>query len=82
MAQFTVVNVFPQTHSDESNQDSEPSIGVNPANPQQGAAVIKFFDWGFSHGNDIAAQLQYIPLPPAVQDAVRKAWQTGMKPNG
>ncbi len=35
MAQFTVVNVIPNSHSGETNQDSEPSIGVNPANPQQ-----------------------------------------------
>jgi hypothetical protein len=35
MAEFTVVNVIPQTHSDETNQDSEPSIGVNPANADQ-----------------------------------------------
>lgn len=35
MAQFTVVNVVPQTHSDEQNQDSEPSVSVNPANPTQ-----------------------------------------------
>ena len=35
MAQITVVNVIPQTHSDETNQDSEPSIGVNPTNAQQ-----------------------------------------------
>jgi len=35
MAEFTVVNVIPQSHSNETNQDSEPSIGVNPANTQQ-----------------------------------------------
>jgi hypothetical protein len=35
MAQFTVVNVIPNSHSNETNQDSEPSIGVNPTNPQR-----------------------------------------------
>ncbi|HEY5090610.1 MAG TPA: hypothetical protein VIK30_11615, partial [Polyangia bacterium] len=35
MVQFTVVNVIPQSHSNETNSDSEPSIGVNPANPNQ-----------------------------------------------
>ncbi|MBV9783384.1 MAG: phosphate ABC transporter substrate-binding protein PstS [Acidisphaera sp.] len=57
-------------------------LPTNPAKPQQAQAVIKFFDWGFSHGNDIATQLQYVPLPAAVQDAVRKAWQAGLKVNG
>ncbi len=35
MAKFTVANVVPQTHSSETNQDSEPSIAVNPVNPKQ-----------------------------------------------
>ena len=35
MTEFTLVDVVPQTHSDETNQDSEPSIGVNLADPQQ-----------------------------------------------
>jgi hypothetical protein len=35
MAVFKVVNVIPNSHSGEQNQDSEPSIGVNPASPSQ-----------------------------------------------
>jgi hypothetical protein len=35
VAQFLIVDVITQTHSDETNQDSEPSIGVNPANPDR-----------------------------------------------
>src|SRR6266516_6947206 len=30
-----IVNVIPQSLSGETNQDSEPNIAVNPANPQQ-----------------------------------------------
>ena len=33
MTQFTIVNVVPQSHSNETWQDSEPSIGVNQADP-------------------------------------------------
>jgi hypothetical protein len=33
MDQITVVNLVPQSRSDETNQDSEPSIAVNPGNP-------------------------------------------------
>jgi len=33
MTQFSVVNVVPQSHSNETWQDSEPSIGVNQADP-------------------------------------------------
>lgn len=35
MTTFMVANVVPHSHSNEDNQDAEPSIAVNPANPQQ-----------------------------------------------
>src|SRR6204780_4456946 len=50
-------------------------LPTDPKDPAQSAAVKKFFDWGFAHGNDIATQLLYIPLPATVQNAVRAVWQ-------
>lgn len=50
-------------------------LPTDPKDPNQSAAVKKFFDWGFGHGNDIAVQLLYIPLPASVQNAVRAAWK-------
>ena len=35
MTDFTIVNVVPQSHSNETHQDAEPSIGVNQADPTQ-----------------------------------------------
>jgi hypothetical protein len=35
MAKIRVINVVPQTHSNETNIDSEPSVAVNPANSKQ-----------------------------------------------
>lgn len=34
-AEVTVVNMIPNGRSGETNQDSEPNLAVNPANPQQ-----------------------------------------------
>ena len=34
-----VVNIIPESLSGESNQDSEPSLAVNPANPLQMVAT-------------------------------------------
>ncbi len=34
-AQVTVINMIPNGRSGETNQDSEPNLAVNPANPQQ-----------------------------------------------
>ena len=50
-------------------------LPTDPKDPNQSAAVKKFFDWGFAHGSDIATQLLYIPLPTSVHDAIRAAWQ-------
>jgi phosphate transport system substrate-binding protein len=50
-------------------------LPTDPKDPNQSAATKKFFDWGFAHGDDIAAQLLYIPLPASVKDAVRAVWK-------
>ena len=44
MTDFTIVDVVPQSHSGETHQDAEPSIGVNQADPDQiavGPAVVQ-----------------------------------------
>ncbi|HET6308750.1 MAG TPA: phosphate ABC transporter substrate-binding protein PstS [Rhodopila sp.] len=50
-------------------------LPTDPKDVNQSAAVKKFFDWGFSHGSDIARGLLYIPLPASVQNAIRAEWQ-------
>ncbi len=50
-------------------------LPTDPKDANQSVAVKKFFDWGFAHGNDIATQLLYIPLPDSVHDAIRAAWK-------
>jgi phosphate transport system substrate-binding protein len=50
-------------------------LPTDPKDVNQSAAVKKFFDWGFTHGSDIATQLLYIPLPKTVHDAIRAVWQ-------
>lgn len=55
----------------------------NPKDPVRSANVIKFFDWAYRDGGEIARQLEYIPLPGAVQDAVRAKWRSEVKgPDG
>jgi phosphate transport system substrate-binding protein len=50
-------------------------LPTDPKDVNQSAAVKKFFDWGFAHGNDVATQLLYIPLPESVHNAIRAAWK-------
>jgi len=44
-------------------------------NPAKGQDVLKFFDWAYKHGDSLAEQLDYIPLPQAVKAAVERKWQ-------
>ena len=50
-------------------------LPTDPKDEKQSAAVKKFFDWGFMHGNDIAKGLLYVPLPASVQEAIRADWK-------
>ena len=50
-------------------------LPVDPKDEKKNAAVKKFFDWGFSHGSEVARALLYIPLPATVQDSIRAAWK-------
>jgi phosphate transport system substrate-binding protein len=43
-----------------------------PANKAQSADALKFFDWAFKNGKQMAAELDYVPLPDAVTDQIRR----------
>ncbi|TPG47309.1 phosphate ABC transporter substrate-binding protein PstS [Roseomonas nepalensis] len=49
-------------------------LPTNPTDMARTRAVLRFFDWAYANGGDAARQLEYIPLPEAVQNAVRAAW--------
>ncbi len=45
--------------------------------------TMRFFDWAFRNGGEIASRLEYIPLPNSAHDLVRAAWRDRVKgPNG
>lgn len=50
-------------------------LPTDPKDEKQSAAVKKFFEWGFMHGDDIATSLLYIPLPDSVHKAIQAAWK-------
>lgn len=47
--------------------------------PAQAGAALKFFDWAYTQGDEMAATLEYVPLPPAVKDLVRAQWAAQIK---
>lgn len=81
-ADWSAVQNFAVDLNDEPGDASWPIesatfvlLPTDPKDANQSAAVKKFFDWGFAHGDDIAKQLLYIPLPDSVHKAIRAAWQ-------
>jgi phosphate transport system substrate-binding protein len=81
-ADWTKVQNFAIDLNDQPGAESWPIesatfvlLPTDPKDEKQSIAVKKFFDWGFSHGSDIAKELLYIPLPASVQEAIRAAWK-------
>jgi phosphate transport system substrate-binding protein len=50
-------------------------LPTNPTDAARSANVRRFFDWAFVNGSQLAAELEYIPLPGSVHNAVRAAWR-------
>lgn len=47
----------------------------NPADKKASQEVIKFFDWSFKNGKQLAAELDYVPLPDSLTKAIaEKVW--------
>jgi phosphate transport system substrate-binding protein len=44
--------------------------------------VLKFFDWCLHHGQSMAEELMYIPLPDNVVKLVEGEWQQSLRANG
>jgi phosphate transport system substrate-binding protein len=45
-------------------------------------AALKFVDWAFKNGDQMALDLDYVPLPATVKDQVRAAWKGVTDPAG
>ena len=46
-----------------------------PADKAQAAEVLKFFDWAFKNGQQMATDLDYVPLPASLTESIRaKVW--------
>ena len=47
--------------------------------PTSAANTLKFFDWAYNQGDQMADDLDYVPLPKALKDMVRKQWADNFK---
>ncbi len=44
--------------------------------------VLKFFDWSYKNGAELAAKLDYVPIPSSVYLQVESVWAKEIKANG
>ncbi|MBW8743483.1 MAG: phosphate ABC transporter substrate-binding protein PstS [Sphingomonas sp.] len=54
----------------------------NQENPENGAQVLKFFEWGYNKGDGLAASLDYVPLPANVKGLLKKQWAKSITAGG
>ena len=47
--------------------------------PAIASSALKFFEWSYANGDKMADELDYVPLPDAVKQLVRKLWTDNIK---
>jgi phosphate transport system substrate-binding protein len=51
-------------------------VQQNPANAKE---VLKFFDWAFQNGDQMASDLDYVPMPDPVVKLIQTQWKSQLK---
>ncbi len=72
---------FYQILTEQPGKDAWPITGATfilmrkvQDKPAQAATSLKFFEWAYKHGDQTAANLDYVPMPDNVKATVEKAW--------
>jgi phosphate transport system substrate-binding protein len=72
--------------TDQPGKDSWPITGATfilvyktQDKPENGAAVLKFFDWNYHNGGKMAEKLDYVPMPDSVVKLVENTWKKEVK---
>jgi phosphate transport system substrate-binding protein len=50
-----------------------------PGDPAALQTALKFFDWAYKDGKDMAEQLDYVPIPDKVVQMIQKSWAGNLK---
>jgi phosphate transport system substrate-binding protein len=75
--------------TDQPGAESWPIAGATfilihkqPQDPAAAAEALKFFAWAYAKGDRMAEELDYVPMPDRVVDAIQKVWATQIKDAG
>jgi len=79
-------SAFAEILTNQPGKDSWPITGATfilvhkvQGKPEQGVAVMKFFDWAYVNGDKMAEDLVYVPLPDSLVKLVESAWAANIK---
>lgn len=85
-AKWSVANGYYEVLTDQPGVDSWPITAATfillertPTVADHVTEIMKFFDWAYRNGDDLAAAFNYVPLPDSVAESVRGAWKTQIK---
>ena len=88
-AKWDSVPGFGEILTDEPGDASWPIAGATfilmhakNDRPVDAAAALKFFAWAYEKGDKMAADLDYVPMPDAVVQMVKKEWVKVVGPDG
>ena len=55
---------------------------ANAQDPASSAEALKFFAWGYKNGKQMAADLDYVPMPDSVATLIEGTWKQQIKDTG
>jgi phosphate transport system substrate-binding protein len=72
--------------TDQPAPNAWPIVGASfiivykqPSDPAALQTALKFFDWAYKNGKDMAESLDYVPMPDSVVQLVQKSWADNIK---
>jgi len=79
-ATWTAKNDFYAVIGDPAGATSYPIVAATflllPAEKNRtNTSVTAFMDWAYTHGDEAASELGYVPLPASTKDAIRAYWK-------
>jgi phosphate transport system substrate-binding protein len=75
--------------TDQPGANSWPITGASfiliyrePTDPEAVLGALRFFAWAYKDGGKMAAELDYVPVPPALAAQVKKTWIASITAQG
>jgi phosphate transport system substrate-binding protein len=72
--------------TDQPGKSSWPMTGASfilmhkvQAKPENAREVLRFFAWSFSNGDQMASELDYVPMPDPVVKLIQSEWKSKIK---